>query len=287
MSDQPGEPASDLLHALPGLARIAVGAWLRSVQWAAGTTAHAYGRLMQAAVSGESAVELLGDMRDYARDLLAADDRVRGALPDSLGFREPGAEVSTAEAGLAALRERGEELLRQSADVASPDHAHPAYARILMDLAPDEARILRFLAMSGPQPAVDVRGGALPLNATSHMVAPGLQMIGSGAGCRYVDRVPAYLNNLYRLGLIWFSREPLEDPLRYQVLEAQPDVLDALHRAGRGRTVRRSILLTPFGIDFCDLCLPLSDLDRARLRDNVPAAAEASAGGGSQPPEVR
>ena len=48
-------------------------------------------------------------------------------------------------------------------------------------------------------------------------------MIGAEAGCRHLDDVPAYLNNLFRLGLIWFSREPLADPLRYQVLEAQPD----------------------------------------------------------------
>ena len=61
-------------------------------------------------------------------------------------------------------------------------------------------------------------------------------MIGAEAGCRYLDRVPAYLNNLYRLGLIWFSREPLEDPLRYQVLEAQPEVTDG---DGRGRAAAR------------------------------------------------
>ena len=69
--------------------------------------------------------------------------------------------------------------------------------------------------------------------------------------------MPAYLNNLYRLGLIWFSREPLEDPLRYQVLEAQPDVLEALRTPGRTTTVRRSILLTPFGEDFCKTVLPV------------------------------
>ena len=108
----------------------------------------------------------------------------------------------------------------------------------------------------GAQPAVDVRAAKVPL-ISSELVAPGLSMIGAGAGCRHVDRVPAYLNNLYRLGLIWFSREPLEDPLRYQVLEAQPEVLEAKRAAGRGaKTVRRQILLTPFGQDFCLVCLP-------------------------------
>jgi hypothetical protein len=82
-------------------------------------------------------------------------------------------------------------------------------------------------------------------------------MIGAEAGCRYVERVHAYLNNLNRLGLIWFSRESLQDPLRYQVLEAQPEVGEAMREAGRGRTVRRTIHLTPFGTDFCEMCLPI------------------------------
>ena len=68
----------------------------------------------------------------------------------------------------------------------------------------------------------------------------------------------AYLNNLNRLGLVWFSREPLEDPLAYQVLEAQPEVVEAMKK-GRTRTVRRSIHLTPFGDDFCETVLPLAD----------------------------
>jgi Abortive infection alpha len=90
----------------------------------------------------------------------------------------------------------------------------------------------------------------------SELIAPGLNMIGQEAGCRRVERVPAYLNNLNRLGLIWFSREPLDDPLRYQVVEAQPEVVEALKNARLSRTVRRSIHLTPFGEDFCATVLP-------------------------------
>lgn len=155
------------------------------------------------------------------------------------------------------LRERGAELLRRSADVHFDESLHPAYERILSQLAPDEARILRLLAQRGAQPSVDVRSGWLPFSIGSELVAPGLTMIGEEAGCRYPDRVQPYLNNLYRLGLLWFSREPVTDPLRYQVLEAQPEVTQALQRARRGRTVRRSIHLTPFGKDFCEAVLPL------------------------------
>jgi hypothetical protein len=160
----------------------------------------------------------------------------------------------SADSSRSVLRERGAELLRQSADVSHAEDLHPAYARILDNLSPDEARILRLLATKGPQPAVDVRRG-LPL--VSELVAPGLNMIAGEAGCRYPDRVHAYLDNLNRLGLIWFSRETLRDQNPYQVLEAQPETLEAMREAGRtARTVRRSIHLTPFGWDFCEVCLP-------------------------------
>ena len=93
-------------------------------------------------------------------------------------------------------------------------------------------------------------------------------MIGRESGVRWIDRVPAYLNNLSRLGLIWFSREPLEDPLRYQVLEAQPEVLAAMGRT-RSKTIRRSIQLTPFGEDFCDVCLPMHTAEIDALGPSV------------------
>jgi hypothetical protein len=192
-----------------------------------------------------------------------ADGRVLG-IPDR-GTEEraaitPEAAEAEREEARKSLRERGEELLRRSRDVNFDEDAHPAYMRILEDLAPDEARILRLLADEGPQPSVDVRSGLIPLKSTSELVAAGLNMIGAEAGCRHLDDVPAYLNNLYRLGLIWFSREPHRDPRRYQVLEAQPEVAAALKTAGHSRTVRRSIHLTPFGQDFCELCLPPEDL---------------------------
>ena len=127
------------------------------------------------------------------------------------------------------LRERGEALLERSRDVWSEEESHPAYGRILEELAPDEARILLLLLRGGPQPSVDVRTGGPVGLVSSALVAPGMSMIGARAGCRYLEEVPAYLNNLFRLGLIWFSREQLEDPMEYQVVEAQPDVLAAMH----------------------------------------------------------
>ncbi|MGA9370545.1 MAG: Abi-alpha family protein [Solirubrobacterales bacterium] len=246
----------NLLRTVPGLARIAAAAYVRSARWTARASTDAGQRVIRAAMSGQEPGELFrstgAELRERTRRVLGIpDDR-----PEARAAMTPEAAEEDREKARQSLRERGEELLRRSADVNLDEDSHPAYARILEDLAPDEARILRLLLEQGPQPAVDVRSGLLPLKSTSELVAAGLSMIGPEAGCRHLDDVRAYLNNLFRLGLIWFSSEPLHDPLRYQVLEAQPDVADAMGAASRTRTVRRSIHLTPFGADFCELCLP-------------------------------
>lgn len=254
--------------ALPGLARIAAVASIRLVEWTAVAYTRAGRRLLVAAAAGDPPGKVLQQTGDeliaYVRELLGVD----GHGPEEYGRRQPepvvDAEVVEDEARptAAALRERGAELLRRSAEVdVEDDEAHPAYARILAELAPDEARILRLLVIEGPQPAVDVRTGGPMGILKDELVAPGLNMIGMEAGLRRPERVKSHLNNLYRLGLVWFSREELADQSRYQVLESQPDVSNAMEEAGRGRTIRRSIHLTPFGKDFCRTCLPLDTVE--------------------------
>src|SRR5204862_4647295 len=206
MSDdeQRNGTTDDLLRAAPGLARIAGEAWWRTAEWTVDTSLRTSSRVLRAALSGQAAGDLFSasgaDVRDYVRRLLGIADPDTGEenAPEEKTQDVP-AEDDTS---VGALRERGADLLRRSADVDLEEDAHPAYARILSELAPDEGRILRLLAIEGPQPAVDVRT-ARPLNIGTELVAPGLNMIGAEAGCRYVERVHAYLNNLHRLGLIW------------------------------------------------------------------------------------
>lgn len=244
-----------------GLARLAAGAWLRTASWGLGATV----RMVRAAGDPRAAGELVREVSDgargYARQFLGVADleeRIRRMMPVTAAQRaDP--EYAGPGASIELLRRHAAELLRQSAEVDLEDGAHPAYARILEALAPDEARILRLLATEGPQPAVDVRAVQL-VGLGSSTVAEGLNMIGQEAGCSHPERVPSYLSNLYRLGLVWFSKEPIDDPIRYQVLEAQPEVLGAIKRTSRARSVQRSIRLTPFGRDFCQACLPLDEL---------------------------
>jgi hypothetical protein len=239
--------SNDPLREGAGLLRIAASAGLSTAQWVVATTVHTGTRVVRGLAAGESPVAIVSSLGAV----------LRSAASSALGTPPaPGPPPTTHHSSAAELRARGAELLRRSADVNFVEDMHPAYERILGELSPDEARILRFLSKEGPQPTVDVRTNR-PLGIGSELIEAGLSMIGRQAGVRHMGRTNAYLNNLFRLGLIWFSREEVE-PSRYQVVEVQPEVQAAMSKAGRApKTVRRSIHLTPFGIDFCEACLPL------------------------------
>lgn len=245
-----------LLRAAPGLVRLAAVSGWHVAEWAVRTSVETAGEVVQALASGTLPTQTVRDLTTELRSV------GRQALGRSNPEDEPAppGRASASPSGLdtEGLRAMGTELLYRSADVWLTDDVHPAYERILGEMAPDEARILRFLALEGPQPAVDIRTGR-PLGIGSELIAGGLSMIGLRSGVRNMERTNAYQNNLFRLGLIWFSREEV-DPVRYQVVEVQPDVVEAIKQAGRmPKIVRRSIHLTPFGEDFCQICLPAGD----------------------------
>lgn len=258
--DDPREPT--IAETLPGLARIGFRAGLRTLQWAANETLTTGEAIASSVAEGQSPVPVVREAGHEAWTMVArtlglddGEDDDEGTVDEGAARARARRRPSTPEASAEDLRARGAALLRRSADVRVDEDTHPAFSHILDDLTPDEARMLRFLSTDGPQPSVDVRTNR-PFGVGSELVAGGLSMIGLHAGVRHQDRTQSYLNNLHRLGLIWFSREPVE-PTRYQVVEVQPEVTEALARAGRvPKTVRRSIHLTPFGEDFCAACLP-------------------------------
>jgi len=276
------ESSPSMVAAVPGLARIAVAAWWKTTSWAVGSSLQATGRVARAARDGESPGELFEltgrELRAYARGLLEIvepePDEVEATAVDDVGKSNGSVE---------SLRLQGAELLRRSADVTDEADTHPAYERIIEALAPDEGRILRLLATRGAQASVDVRT-ARPLDIGSELIAPGLSMIGAEAGVRYPDKVHSYLNNLYRLGLLWFSREALDEQGPYQVLEAQPEVAEAMAEAGRAKTVRRSIHLTPFGEDFCETVLPLGTEELEALPRDAGPPPQPDVNDGEQAP---
>lgn len=231
--DGDGVPPELVLRSLPDVARTAAAMAWRTSRWTLNATVRAGNIMVQGTITGQSAdalaIALLNEARQSLRLLTGAD-----------GWA--GSQIT--------LAERMNALLDASADVGRADDAHPAYTRLLSELTPDEARILRLFAERGPQPAVDVRTRKL-LGRGSRLVAGAITMIARYAGCRNAARVPGYLDNMSRLGLIRFSDDAIGDHRGYDVLEAQEEVKAALKSAGRGMTIRRSIELTVFGRNLC------------------------------------
>jgi hypothetical protein len=243
-----------LLSSAPHLAKVAAVSAARLAGWSLNTAAAATSLVARHALSGESPQAVIQniavDLRTAAWHALGLQDET-----DPHGVPE---SIAPTNSTVDDLRMRGEDLMRRSNDVRVTEDTHPAFARILGEITPDEARILRFLYLEGPQPSIDIRTNR-PLGIGSTVVADGLNLIAEQAGCRNVERIHPYLTNLFRLGLIEFPKEQVSNPQRYQLLEAQPKVHDALRRAGRWpRIVRRSIRLTAFGGEFCETCLPVS-----------------------------
>ena len=234
------------VDAVPGLARIAVGAWVRGAVWGIGTSLRASRRLTEAAVSGESASQLIDEVRDETVDslrrLLGVVERDSRTEPIAGAARVIVPEERSEERLRAqSLRDRGAALLARAATVeGAADPIHPGFDRIVDQLAPDEARILKLLVNEGPQAIVYVNRSA-PLGIGAREVARRLSLIGSEAGCLRPDLVPAYLDNLVRLGLVAIRRDPVADEQTYQVLEAQPDVVEAM-KSVSGPLFKGSIL---------------------------------------------
>jgi hypothetical protein len=254
-------PRPSVVRAAPGIARVAAVSALQAASWGIGASIAGANYVARRALDGEPAAAIV---QDAAKDLRGAALRALGVQVDggpnlSLTIGGNGTDRTGAPGATTRdLQKRGEELMRRSNDVHVVEDTHPAFARILSEITPDEARILRFLFLEGAQPALDIRTWR-PLGIGSELVADAMNMVGEHAGLRNTDRIDLYLTNLSRLGLVVFSREPVSNPTRYQVIEAQPKVAAALKAAGRApKLVQRSIRLTPFGEEFVRTCLPLN-----------------------------
>lgn len=246
-------------------AGLAAGTAVRSGQWAVDTTVEVTKQITQAALDGDSSADIAertgAALQSIARSVLGVTEgsvrEIVSYVPTSNGHAPQaitGGLVRSAT--IDELRRRGDALLARSADVYFTEEVHPAYDRILDQVAPDEARILRFMAQNGPQPSVDVRTNR-PLGIGSELVCGDLTSVPEQAGVRYPDRARLYLINLNRLGLLMISDDPVLLS-RYMVLEVQPIVETALKAAGRvPKIVRKSLRLTEFGEDFCRTCFTL------------------------------
>lgn len=157
------------------------------------------------------------------------------------------------------LRERFAVLLSRSQSPAPPDGRHPAMDRIVGELAPDEARILRLLREEGPQPVAAVRASPF-IGRGEETVLDHVSLVADRAGCHHPEDGPAYLDNLRRLGLVRVLREELVGHDDYDVIRARPEVAAAEERVTdernqRVRIDRGHVQLSDLGELLCEVCL--------------------------------
>jgi hypothetical protein len=115
----------NLLRTVPSLARIAAAAYWRSARWTLHASAQAGSRIVRAAVTGQDPGELFrstgAEIRERTRRVLGVETR-----PQEMAVMTPEAAEAEREEARKSLRERGEELLRHSADVNFDEGSHPA-----------------------------------------------------------------------------------------------------------------------------------------------------------------
>ena len=250
---------------MPGLARVAASAALHTTEWSVKTSAKGWLRVGRAITRPDEAAAMARDATRAVNVIGELARSVSSGVPVSRALMTAGEAlgglvenpeiVNGTVVEQAASRRRcataAPSCCTARATCGTPTRGTRPSTGSSTSSRPTRAGSCCCCSRAGPSPASTCAPAGRSGMVSSQLIAPGLTMIGARAGCRYLDQVPAYLNNLFRLGLVWFSRESLRDPLSYQVVEAQPDVLEAMHSVRFAKVVRRSIHLTPFGEDFC------------------------------------
>lgn len=193
-----------------------------------------------------------------AIEMLEAQEPTSGAVNNVLDR----AEIDLDDEGR--LRRNFHALLDRSLEPGAEDGPHPAFRRVLAQLSPDEARILRLFHARGPQAVMDVVSVSRSIGRNGTHLVTNLTRVGDHAGCLDPDQSPLYLDNLERLGLIDIEDEELDGTDDYDLIAVSSAFQDAVQRANaagnRGRGVRRSARLTSFGGRLLEIVLPDADV---------------------------
>jgi hypothetical protein len=208
---------------------------------------------------------------DQIKDFVATkvSERLRNVPADQIVSPKP----NVAGPALESLRYTGHEdalsdmyanLLASSMDKATAEGAHPAFVEIIRQLTPDEAKLVALFLNRMPFPLLSVRWEFK--NPTEGKTG-GLDMLvnfsllGEAAGCEYPHLVPAYLDNLCRLGLAEIPPNFIYmAPGVYDALEKSPAIEAAKAEIEknpelRAHVERRGLKITELGKQFARVCV--------------------------------
>lgn len=205
-------------------------------------------------------------IKDFVTTKVA--DRLKNVKPEDIVTPKP----NVAGPVLEALRYTGHEeslsdlyanLLAASMDKKTASSAHPAFAEIIKQLTPDEAKLVGLFVHNIALPLLNVRNEyrvSEQGKSGGFDIIVNHSMLGQMAGCEHPDLVPTYIDNLCRLGLAEVPEnyqytgigiyEPLEQamqPVLQAITAASPD------RHGVFR--RKALLVSVLGKQFARICV--------------------------------
>ncbi|MBL5839181.1 DUF4393 domain-containing protein [Enterobacter asburiae] len=142
--------------------------------------------------------------------------------------------------------------------------AHPAFVDIIKQLTPDEAKIVRgFTASQTINPLISIKASSPNKTiADGHqIVLRNFSQIGQREGCEHIHLVPAYLDNLVRMGLCEIPEgTAYSSDTWYSPLINHPEILskiEEMRHFNRQTEIKKSVLtITDFGRQFALACCP-------------------------------
>ena len=195
------------------------------------------------------------------------EERLKNVPPENIITPK----ISVAGPIMEALRYTGSEealsdlyanLLAASMDKATATSAHPAFTEIIKQLTPDEAKIIAMFPDEPSLPLIDMRRlSSLPgTEAGYSIVLRNYSHIGEMAGCEHMSLVPAYLDNLVRLGLAeipngsHYTSEDLYSPLENSEFIQSVKRGVEKHEIYRVVFDRKYLAVTTLGQQFACIC---------------------------------
>lgn len=208
---------------------------------------------------------------DQIKDFVSSKvtERLKNVPPENIVSPKP----NVAGPALESLRYTGHEeslsdlyanLLAASMDKATSNGAHPAFVEIIRQLTPDEAKLVSLFLREMPFPLLNVRWEFKEQTEEKRGgkdVLVNFSLLGEAAGCEFNHLVPAYIDNLCRLGLaevpaMWAYMSPSV----YDSLEKSPVIVAVksqieLNPEFKANVERRGLRVTELGKQFAHICV--------------------------------
>lgn len=150
-------------------------------------------------------------------------------------------------------------LLATSMDSRTAENAHPGFVEIIRNMSSDEARVIKYLINNNHQPVISIFRD-MPSDNSTVIARRNVSVIGTLSGCENKDLMPAYFDNLIRLGLIEILNETLAETGIYDQLLNDTDVVNLINKIdsfenSQPKIKKRVVRITDLGKLFSDACV--------------------------------